>query len=193
MWALSKFRDAFKAEVGDQIAELTRDAAIDRWVNEGQGRLLYYRQKSQAVTWAAGDAFAALPADFHHLERVDARAGYYVPSFDAWGGQLRFREAAAAGGTADLLYWATWPPISGGTPSSLPELGDQACLSFALYRFFKRLASSRADYRMYASIAQSNGVSVQDLAAVGEQHYNDFIETRDALNATVAEPAFYYG
>src|SRR4051812_38482799 len=191
-WALDEFRRAFKDEVGE-VQQLARDSAIDRWVNEGQGRLRVYRQRDTPLSWAAGATSVTLPTDFHHEERVAPDYGVTLSPYDVWNGVLRFRHPLdVRAGTGVLFYWGNWPYITGSADSQLPELGDQACLSFALFRFFKRLASSRADYRRYAAIAQGNGVGVDDLATLAEQHYNDFTEARDALEDVAAGAARFF-
>lgn len=192
MWTVRDFRQAFKDEVGE-VQTLVRDAAVDRWANEAQARLRYYRQRDTAINWAAGASSVAVPTDFHHEEKIEPDPGVCVPSHYYWGTTIRFRyPEGVTGGTGRLFYHANWPEINGQNPSLLPSLGDQACLSFCLYRFFKRLASSRADFRKYAAIAQSNGVGVDDLATLAEQHYSDFTESRDALLDTIPEPSLYF-
>lgn len=188
---LDEFVRDFRAEVGD-IGDVIRNANIGAWVNEGQARLRVYRQLVSSISWAAGDAFLAMPADFHHAEDIAPDGSGSFPAYRTWGTQLRYAEPARSGGTGTLYYWANWPTITASQPSLLPDLGNQAALSFALYRFFKRLSSSRADYRMYASIAQANGVGVDELANLAEQHLQDFEDARTALGELLMEPVTFF-
>lgn len=187
---LAEFVADFRAEVGD-IGDVVRDQTIGSWVNEGQERLRVYRKMTSAIAWSAGDTSVALPADFHHIEDIDPDSGVAVPAYRIWG-TLRFLEPAASAGSGTLYYWAVWPKITVSQGSLLSNLGDQAALSFALYRFFKRLSSSRADYRMYASIAQANGVGVDELANLAEQHLADFTEATTALADEMTDPVSFY-
>lgn len=192
MFTVTQFRQAIRDEVGE-VAELLRDPAMDRWVNEGQARLRFYRERVADVSWSDGAESVALPTDCHHVERLEGDTGVVVLPHFSWGNEIRFRDPESVGaGSGKLYYFAEWPSVTGAQASLLPNLGDQACVSFALYRFFKRLASSRADYRKYAAIAQSNGVGVEELATLAEQHFSDFTESRDALLDTVPEPSLYY-
>lgn len=194
MWELSEFQDAFRAEVGDDLMELVRPSDVARWVNEGQAKLRFYRQQATDVTWADAAETLTVPADFHRVEKLVADEGYCVPRYHEWGG-VRFDDPVnVTAGSGKLWYWANWPVITGSQASLLPEIGDQACLSYALYRLFKRLASSRADFRLYASLRQANGVTIDDLDALSERHLGDFEESRDVLvDEEVLKPEFYFG
>lgn len=194
MWELSEFEAGFRAEVGDDLMELTKPSDISRWVNEGQAKLRYYREQAAAVTWAALDETIAVPSDFHHIEKLVPDDGVYVAPFHAWGSTIRFdRPDVVEAGSGKLWYWGKWPTITGSQASLLPEIGDQAVLSYALYRFFKRLASSRADFRLYASLRQANGVTIEDLDALSERHLGDFEEGRDVLvDDELLKPEFYF-
>ncbi len=194
-WEVSDFVDAFIAEIGDDLSELVTPDRVMRWVNEGQSRLRFYRQQTASLSWLAGDVSIAAPTDFHHAEKFLPDTGSVgLPDHHAWGGALRFDSLGAAwGGSGTLYYWGKWPDITTSQPSLLPAIGDQACLSFALYRFFKRLASSRSDYRLYASLRQANGVTVQDLDAISERHLDDFNDARDDLGDEATLPEQFFG
>lgn len=193
-WAADEFERGFRDEIGDDLGQLVRDSAILRWINEGQGKLQVYRQRTSALAWASAAVTVAMPSDFHHEEEIKPDLSSAVYPHRIWGRVLYFDDpSVVSSGAGTLFYWATWPSVSGVQVSLLPDLGDQACLSFALYRFFKRLASSRADYRLYAATSQGNGVDVNDLSDLAEQHLEDFKETRDALSDTESSPSTFYG
>lgn len=191
MKTLAELIADFRAEVGD-TGDAVRDGAVGSWLNEGQARLRVYRQLSTSITWATGALSLALPADCHHTEDILVDGSGCFPPYRHWGTTLLYTDPARSSGTGRLVYWANWPAITAGAPSLLPELGDQGIGSFALYRFFKRLASSRADYRMYASIAQANGVGVDELANLAEQHLQDFEDARTALGELLMEPVTFF-
>lgn len=191
MQTLDEFVRDFRAEVGD-IGDIIRDNVIGGWVNEGQERLRLYREQTAALSWNAGATSVSVPTDFHHIETVQPDPSICFPPYRVWGDKLVFIEKPLSSGTATLLYWANWPKITASAPSLLPDLGDQAALSFALYRFFKRLSSSRADYRMYASIAQANGVGVDELSDLSERHLQDFEDARTSLSELLDEAASFY-
>lgn len=186
-WTQSEFRQAFRDEVGD-AAQLIRDAQIDRWVNQAQARLGTYAQKTAAVTWTAGATSITVPADFRDV--VEFVGDDAIPTHRVWGGGIDFTRPAEWAGSAKLYYLGHWPRITTDTPSELPEEGNQACLSFALYRFFKRLASSRADYRRYSTITQANGVDIEELDDLSERHYNDFLDSRESMSVESPLPFF---
>ena len=192
MLSQEDFRDAFKSEVGDDVYGMIRPEEVDRWINRGQARLGYQLQKSSALTWAAGDSQIALPTDFHHSEKWQVTDGC-LPSGEFWGGNYVFVELAQDAGAATLLYWGDAPAITADQDSVLPQLGDDAALSYALYRFFKRLASSRADYRRYATISNSNGVDITELDSLSEKHLADFNDARELIQENRQDIATFYG
>lgn len=179
MMTQDDFAAAFRSEVGDAAA-LVRDPEIFRWFNAGQRALGTYREKNAGLTWALGATEVDLPTDFVRPELLD---GDDVPSYRIWGDpkKIIFREATYSAGTGTLYYYAAWPRVTGSQPSLLPDVGDDACLSYALYRFFKRVASSRSDYRKFATTVAANGVDISELDALSERHYNDFLASRDEL------------
>lgn len=180
------------AELGSEVEQLVRPRDIRRWANRGQSRLGIYRPLAADVTWAAGATSLALPADFHHVEAWDVKTGS-LPEHTIWGSAALFDpvSGASSSGSARLRYWAVYPDITGGQPSLLPSEGDDALVAFCLYSFFKRLASSRADYRRYATVVSSNGVDISELDAISERHFNDYTEIRDALQQDYSAAAFY--
>lgn len=187
--SLQDFRDSVRAELGPDVSQLLQDEEIDRWVNDGQTRLDHQRQQTAALAWTGGATEIVLPADFHRREDVLILTGS-LPRYDIWGGKFTLRCAAAEAGTATLRYWGTFPRITGSSDSLQSATGDNAILSYCLYRFYKRLASSRADFRKYAVLSNANGVDIAELDALSERHYNDFLDAREQL--TVDEPASFF-
>lgn len=192
MQTLEEFRADFRSEVGD-AAQLAENPEIDRWFNAAQRKLGVYRPQTDTITWAAGATTVALPADFHHVEEFVPDDGTYaLPAHRVWAGQLAFNRAATSAGSGTLRYWATWPKVTGSQRSLLTQEADDVCLSYALYRFFKRLASSRSDYRRYSTITGSNGVDISELDALSERHYNDFtIGAQDLIDSSPEIASFY--
>lgn len=196
MMTLSEFRDAFASEVGPEVAALARAQEIDRWFNAAQRALGVYREMTSDLAWLALASTVALPTDFVRPEQLlpDPDTGC-VPSHRVWGDPkaiLFVDPANVTAGSAKLFYWAAWPKITSGQPSLLPDVGDDACLSYALYRFYKRLASSRADYRKYSTVAAANGVDIEELDALSERHYNDFLAIREELQTRDDEPLTFW-
>jgi hypothetical protein len=193
MLSQEDFRDAFRSEVGDEVYALIRPEEVDRWVNRGQARLGYKLQKTAEVSWQQGDLQIAAPVDFHHFEKWNPVAPYCVPGGEFWGGNYVFSCVAYEGGEAVLFYWGDPPAITSDADSVLPQLGDDGCLSYALYRFFKRLASSRSDFRRYATISNSNGVDIAELDSLSEKHLADFNDARELIQENRQNALTFYG
>lgn len=194
MLSIDEFIENFRREIGQEISQLVQDPEIERWVNAGQSRLRFYQQKVADFTWLADATGFDLPSDFHHPEqlRVDLDSDSAVPPGSYWAGEYRFDGVVSLGGSGQLYYFADFPRISGTQDSLLPDLGDDAVASYLLYRFWKRTASSRADYRRYSTLAQANGVDISELDALSERHLADFNDARDELAELSQNPAQFY-
>lgn len=191
MQSAQDFIDAFAAEVGDEIVKMVEPVEILRWVNRAQTRLGIYLPRVTTIGWSGPGQVTTLPSDFHHPERLDFGAG--SPVAHQWfGGSLVITDRLAVAANATLYYWATFPKVTGASDSQLPDEGDDACVSYCLYRFFKRLASSRADYRRYATITAQNGVDISELDALSERHFNDFDDARNDLQESAHSAAPYF-
>jgi hypothetical protein len=188
---LADFRDSFRDELGEQLYEIVGDGPFERWVNVGQRRLGSFLRKTTPITWASGATEIALPTDFHHAdEYLASGATPDLPPGRVWGTVYLFNAPATIGGQGKLLYYAKRPDVIGNVESTLDEEGNEALISYGLYRFFKRLASSRADYRMYATITQQNGVDIAELDQLSERHLQDFKDSADSL--TILDSTSYY-
>lgn len=192
MRALNDFVDDFQGEVGDEVFTLFRSKDVERWLNRAQARLGVYRPMSASLSWNVGDTEILLPSDFREVESVTALTGSCLPDYREWGGKLVVLavDGAVSSGQARLLYKAYWPQITSAADSVLPDVGDDAVLSFALYRAYKKLASSRSDYRKYATMTGANGVDIGELDDLSERHLADFETGRDEL--TAHSSTFFY-
>lgn len=179
----------FYAEVGSDLDEMVKPERVLRWMNQGQARLP--RKASMVeITWNVGDASVDMLADFIRFEGLIDVDGC-LPAHRVWGNAIVFSAPAYDSGSATLLYWADWPAISNTQDSTLPQVGEQGLVSFALYRFFKTLASSRADFRRYATISQANGVDISELDALSERHLADYEDAQEEMN--VQHAASFFG
>lgn len=192
MNTLQDFIDAFAEEVGPDLAAMVSPSAIGRWVNRAQARLGIYRGLRATVTWSVGDSIVTLPTDFYKHEELHGDGVANLPNHRWWGGHLRFNDPATVAGTMTMDYYAMYPKITMSSDSALPDVGDDACVSYCLYRFYKRLASSRADYRRYATITATNGVDISELNQLSETHFSDFDDARQQLLESDAVPANYF-
>jgi hypothetical protein len=199
--SLEDFVDFIKDELGD-VEQLVRDEQFIRWVNRGRARLGIVKAERAALTWAAGAAYVALPDDFERLDSVVPDPGVTMPRFFLVASTgdpaapeapyyLRFVDPSCVeAGTAAVYYGASYPDVTGAAPSTMPPLADEAAVSFALSRFFRRLAASRADFKRYATITGQSGIDVNDLTALADEHVREFEDARAELIG--AEPATFY-
>lgn len=187
MKSLGLLRQAVREELGEANV-LATDQEIERWLNDGQDRLTQLRPVITTLSWAQAATTVTLPTDYVRPDRLVKSTGF-LPSYNFYGKQLVFNGdgGAADAGTATLFYWARWPEVTSSADSILDPIGDQACVSYACYRFFKKLASSRSDYRQYATVTGANGVDISELDALSERHYTDFTDARDELHEELPE------
>jgi hypothetical protein len=194
MLSLDELLIAFREEAGEEIAALVRDPVLERWINQGQARLGYYRQQSASFTWDANDLGFDLPVDFKRPEKLVADYGSAcVPAGTYWNDEYRFNSRVTSSGSGVIYYWGAFPEITATQDSLLPDIGDDGILSYCAYRFYKRLASSRADFRRYATLTQANGVDISELDALSERYFTDFEDTREALADLIQNPSSFYG
>jgi hypothetical protein len=182
--SLSELIGDVEAEVGEPASNLLDERQIARWLNAGQTRLRLRRPRVATIIWEAGDRAVDLPADFASLESIQTDVGSTLGPHRVFGSTLEVLNAQGAycTGSARLRYFAAWPGITGASDSLLPPAGDEALVSYCLYRFFKKLASSRAEYRRYSTVAGQNGVDINELDALSERHLQDFNEIQDDLD-----------
>jgi hypothetical protein len=180
--------DDFKTELSDELQQMASPENFQRWINDGRARMGYYVGGTASLTWIIGDWTVNLPTDFCDADSIEPADGVRLPPFRVWERQLRFNEKATTAGSATLFYLKLPAEITGVADSTLPDVLDQGLVSYALFRFFKWLATSRADYRRYSTIAQGNAADVPQLLAAGAGHRQDFAEAVDthSLNKAVS-------
>jgi hypothetical protein len=182
---LANLRDYVRDELGPELgaASFFSDGDIDRYLNDGLKRLGYFLEKSAVLTWGAGDTSVALPSDYISEDRLESVPPSALPyERRIWGGTMYFQTTGAlSAGSATLYYFGFHPALSVSQASLLPETGDTGLVAFACYRAYKRIASSRADYRRYSTLVAGNGVDVDELASVSDQFYAEFLEAKDGL------------
>lgn len=192
MLSQAEFRTAVTEEVGD-LSALVDNAEVDRWVNEGRTRIGAYKRSTATVTWAAGDPDVDLPADCVAFVRLHGDDVYLLGRYTVWGTKLVLHDpdGASGSGTATAFYRAYYPQITGAADSELSEEADRGLISYALFRFFKKLSSSRSEYRRYSTLVGQNAVQIEDLQVEADRHYNDFVESSEAL--PLDPPTIFYG
>jgi len=191
--ALSVLRDYAKDEVGTDLAALISDDDWNRYINEGIFRMEYAVETAVAITWAADDTDFDLPSDFQTADKIEVAEGMQLPPGRFFGGKFYFTDPTGAfsDGTGTLFYYADPSVLSSdGDLSDLPRVADGGVVAFAVYRAYKRIASSRAEYTRYSTVLQANGVQMEDLASLSDQYYAEFLEAKD--NLTLRSPVTYH-
>lgn len=184
------FIQAVNDELGD-AADLVRDENIARWINRGRARLGLYEPKAAALSWADGATAVDFPADFASFIRLVPDSGTTLIGYALLARSLRFvRPDSVVAGSAVLYYGATYPDVSGSAASTMPPLADEAAVSYALSRFYRRIAANRSDFRRYAAVTGQNGVDVSDLTALADEHLREYEDARSELIETA--PATFY-
>lgn len=183
-----------KDELGADIAALyADDDEYARYLNQGQRRLGFHEEEVTTLTWNVDDASVALPADCVHLDKLVPAIGTTLPPHKVWNNVLYFLhpEGARSAGSATAYYYANYPTITDSQSSELPPEGDTAIVAFAAYRFFRRLASSRADYNRYSTVLAQNGIDLEELASIADDYLTEFESARESLPSE--EPVSFYG
>lgn len=189
--SLSDFLDAIEDELGEAMT-LVRDEQLVRWINRGRARLAHYQQKSATLTWADGAASVALPADCERVDRILTTGSNFLPKHYVLSSVISFLDPEnVSAGSATLYYSASFPPVTGQADSTMPAIADEAVVSYVLARYFKRIASTRSDFRRYVTITGQNGVDVRDLLDLATDHDRDFVQAREDLVSDA--PATFYG
>lgn len=179
----AEIKTAFDEEAGDasSLADVTE---VTRWFNDGMARLGWLKPKTAVLTWAADARSVALPTDFASLDRLSFDEGVSAQPWEQFGTltlEIEDAQGASSAGTAKLYYWAYWPDVTDSVDSALPRVGDAACLYYALSRFYKKLCSSRALYKRYATLLGQNAVTFDDLASQAEVWFNEYLDAKNDL------------
>lgn len=184
MLTLAQIEEAVGQELGD-LSTLVPTGAVERWFNEAQARLQWYQRAVFDVEWTAGDIYVTVstPAALAGMEEILYPEGNRERRWQfAQGGiQIEDFDGAEYDGEAKVLGFAFWPEVDDSTPSALPRVADTACISFCLYKFFRLMVANRSIYQRYSVMVGENGVSMDDLADQADDHYRDYLETRNEL------------
>lgn len=191
MRSLERMWGEFKSELSPDLEAIAEQPDFERWINDGRTRLGYYVGNTATLTWSADDWTVSLPSDYCQFDSIEPDDGVIVPAWRVWRNKLRFDEQPTDAGTVTLFYLAFPAEITGAADSTMPDVLDQALISYALYRFYKWLAGSRADYRRYSTIAQGNAADVPQLLAAAAGHRQDFLEALDTF--LLEAPVSYFG
>lgn len=188
-----ELQELFFDELGRDVGQLAREPEVCAWLNAGIGRLPARYPRTASVTWAEGASEVALPADFVKLDRVEVTSGLLQP-YTCWGTKLRFYDPLTVSGAGVVFYFSRFPSVSTSSASALPPAGDEAIVFYALWRFFRKIASARADFRRYSTITGQSGLDVSDLDAVAERYRQDFLDARAELEEDdFSAPATFFG
>jgi hypothetical protein len=191
-WSDDTFITAFDAEASG-VASLATSAQKIIWFNEGQARLLQWRPRTSDFSWVTGARTETLPTDFRKFIDIVYDVGTMDAKWRVLGRDLVIYrpEGALADGSARLFYYGDWTPMTTSTTATdLSPAQDNACLYYALHRFYKRLSSSRAYYKRYATLVGQNNVTMSDLQQESDRYYQDFLDARDDVEPE--ETSFYF-
>lgn len=176
-------------ELGSNLSTMLPGAADEvKWFNEGQSRLQWYKHDVLDVTWLEGDLQVTFAVPVVEVVEVLYGVDNIERRWQATRTGLIIEDyrGAEADGDAKVIVRRYWTDVDGSTSSELGPDGDAACLSYCLYKFFRRLASDRSVYQRYATLMGENGVSIDDLSDQADDHYRDFLDARADLPS---EPA----
>lgn len=188
---LDEIRRALLDQLGD-AADLVRDEQLDRWFNRGRQRLGIFDSKTATLTWNDGDASVDLPDDCVEVERFISEMGSFLPQYLVRRSTISFLQPArVTAGIGTLYYQAQYPDVTAAQESTMPRLADEAAISFAMARFYERIAGTRADFRRYATVTGQSGIDVRDLLDLANRHDADYADARQELAPNT--PASFYG
>jgi hypothetical protein len=189
MLSQAEIHTALTEELGSNLTTLLPSASVcGRWFNEGQSRLQWYKHDVLDVSWSEGDvkidfadpvievAEVLYPEDAREKRWSHVQGGLLIEDY----------AGAREDGDAKVVVRTYWNEVTDSVPSELPTSGDAACLSYCLYRFFRRITADRSMYQRYSTLMGENGVSLDDLADTADDHYRDFLDHRNDLPS---EPA----
>ena len=194
MLRLDELLDEFEDEVGTELMGMTSPEEVTRWLNKGQRRLGWKVDAEASVTWAAAATEVDLPADCYRPFRLVPNSDTVIPAHKIRQTSIRFlvdEDGVSDAGTAKLIYEADYPAITDAAASELSVHGDDAIVAFALYRFFRKLATNRANYQRYSVTQGVNAVSVDDLVNVMNQHLDEFLSVQQ--DDPPAEATTFFG
>ena len=172
--------------------KLAAEGDVETWLNHARLRLGPWDRRTADIEWDAGVAYVTLPVDCVDVSAVQITSGY-LPAWDQWGGVLRLRANSTASGTATVFYTAYFNVASDEPLGFDPKLdaASLAAVEYALAVFFRKLASSRADYQRYSTITGQSGLEVQDFRDLADDHLTEFESARGDLTANQPSASFY--
>ena len=144
------------------------------------------------MEWVSGVAFVQLPIDCVDVAGLQITSGY-LPAWDQWGNTLRLRENSTVAGTATVFYTAYFDVATDDPTGVDPKLdaASLAAVEYALAVFFRKVASSRADYIRFATITGQSGIDVQDFRDLANDHQLEFENARADLTANQPSASYY--
>jgi len=192
MYTQVEIKTAFDEQAGD-ASSLAETGEVTRWFNDGQARLGWYTRGVENVTWAVGDLVvpivtpnAGIDHTLYPDGNVESRWIEGVQNI-----QIIDHGGASSAGSARLILRVYWPDVTETAASLLPRIGDSACISYALYRFYRKLVSNRSFYQRYATLVGTNRVDIAELSDTADDHYRDFNDLR--LELPTEPAALYFG
>lgn len=193
MWSAEDMIEAFDASV-PLLVDLATDEEKVQWFNQGQAR--FRRPTTMEIEWSQGDREIILPNDFLAVDKLLPDEGVTPQPWNVFGRRLVLDDpdGASADGTARLHYWGEFPEIAldPAVDSEMTTAQDNACLSFALARFYRKLASNRLLYTRYSTLVGQNGLSTRALQREGDRHFERFLDEEQDATLHLAAPAYYY-
>jgi hypothetical protein len=190
--SLEEIREECYETVGEQLAQLLEPAMVDRWFNRGRERLGPRYEQTGTITWDSGDTEVTLPTGYIRLSYIvysdSADLGWYKVFNKKFVSLVS--DGFPSDGTAEIGYWTYYPAVTDDDDSVMEPQEDEACIQYTCYRFFRMLASSRANYRRFVTTTGQNGVTTDDLLEIANEHLAAF---GDALNTVpLSEPITFY-
>ncbi|MBA2726484.1 MAG: hypothetical protein H0U53_10880 [Actinobacteria bacterium] len=181
----------FEEEVGEAFGAVS-DADVIRWFNLGQSRLRRKYEKVAEIVWTAALRSVALPTDYLGFGRLTVNAGISPEPWYVFGDTLILQDpgGASSAGGARLHYYSEWPNVTAAAPSQLTTVEDQACMNFALHRFFKKLLSNHSHYARFAALVGQETMEREWMKQESDRYYQDFLDARD--DTPSLPPAFFY-
>ena len=178
--------------LGSDLAALLDTSKTTRWFNEGQARLGWFKTSMVDVTWDADDNTIDFAEVYPGVEEILFPDATNERRWEPTVGGLIIRdyEGATEAGSAKVVVHTYWPEVTGAVSSSLPTVGDSACISYALHRAYRFFVSDRSIYQRYATMAGQNAVGIEDLARAADDHYRDFLDLRADLPEAPAATFF---
>lgn len=116
-WTVAQYVAQFDA-LASGAAPLATEAEKILWFNEGQTKLTRFKQMVATVAFVADADTAALPSDFHHLDKLIMEQGSNWQPFFVFGDPPVLRvndsDGFSESGNVIVYYWAYWDEMVAG-------------------------------------------------------------------------------